>query len=188
MNYYEEILEYLPKNEQEVKDKELILDVMEKYEDILTRKNIVAHLTASGFIINREKTKVLMIHHNIYNSWGWTGGHMDGDRDLKKVALKEAREETGGKNFEILNDKIATLDVIPVKSHYKNGNFVSAHLHLSIGYILIGDDSEVVQIKEDENSGVQWIDIERVMEYTENEPHMQYIYGKLLNEIDVFFK
>ena len=75
MNYYEEILEYLPKNEQEVKDKELILDVMEKYEDILTRKNIVAHLTASGFIINREKTKVLMIHHNIYNSWGWTGGH-----------------------------------------------------------------------------------------------------------------
>ncbi|MGX6591947.1 NUDIX hydrolase [Cetobacterium ceti] len=187
MNYLEEIKEYMPINEQEKKDKEVILQCVENFPDILTRKNVIAHLTSSGLIINREKTKVLLIHHNIYDSWGWTGGHMDGDKDLKKVALKEAHEETGVQNLEILNNNIATLDVLTVKNHYKNGEYVSCHLHLSIGYLLIGDESETVRIKKDENSGVKWINLSNFLEYTEKEPHMQYIYRKILNKINVNF-
>ena len=52
-------------------------------------------MTASGFIVNEARNKTLMVHHNIYNSWSWTGGHADGDSDLLAVALREAREETG---------------------------------------------------------------------------------------------
>ena len=55
----------------------------------------MAHMTASSWIVNEDYTKVLMIYHNIYNSWAWTGGHADGDEDLLHVAVKEAREETG---------------------------------------------------------------------------------------------
>ena len=44
-----------------------------------------------------------MIHHNIYNSWSWTGGHADGDKDLLYVAIKEAKEETGVKNIKALD-------------------------------------------------------------------------------------
>ena len=47
-----------------------------------------------------------MIHHNIYNSWGWTGGHADGNSDLIKVAIKEAQEETGIKHVKPIIDDI----------------------------------------------------------------------------------
>lgn len=38
---------------------------------------------------------MLMVYHNIYDSWSWTGGHADGDEDVLHVAMKEAKEETG---------------------------------------------------------------------------------------------
>lgn len=183
MSYINNIKNYIPICDQEKKDKEVILKCLNTFEDILTRKNIVAHLTSSGFIINKEKTKTLMIHHNIYKSWGWTGGHMDGDTDFLNVAIKEAKEETGLKNVKPLFDKISSLDVIPVKSHYKKGQFISSHLHLSIAYTLVADEKESIHIKEDENSNIKWININEVMEYTKNEPHMQLIYKKLINSI-----
>ncbi len=70
MNYIEAIKRYKPINEQEKKDKEIILSCINNYSDVLTRENEVCHLTSSGFIINKDRDKVLMIHHNIYKSWG----------------------------------------------------------------------------------------------------------------------
>ena len=82
MKWIEQIEKYNPVDEQEKKDKEIILDFINKNDDVLVRDNEIAHITSSGFIVNKSRTKVLMIHHNIYNSWGWTGGHADGDSDL----------------------------------------------------------------------------------------------------------
>ena len=53
-----------------------------------------------------------MIHHNIYNSWGWTGGHADGDSDLIKVSIKEAKEETGIKEARPNNNDICSIDIL----------------------------------------------------------------------------
>ena len=49
-------------------------------------------MTSSGLIFNKNLDKILMVHHNIYNTWSWTGGHADGEDDLLKVAIKEAKE------------------------------------------------------------------------------------------------
>lgn len=105
---------YIPINEQEQKDKEIILDFINKNENVLTRENEVAHITSSGFIVNKNRDKVLMIHHNIYNSWGWTGGHADGDSNLLEVAIKEAKEETGIKNVVSATDEICSMDILTV--------------------------------------------------------------------------
>ena len=81
---------------------------------MLTRSNELVHMTSSAFNINKNRHKTLMIHHNIYNSWAWTGGHADGEEDLLKVALKEAREETGVINLRPILEDIFSLDLIPV--------------------------------------------------------------------------
>ena len=133
MKYIQDIKNYIPVNEQESKDKEIIVDFINKNEDVLTRKNEVAHLTSSGFIVNKNRDKVLMIHHNIYNSWGWTGGHADGDSDLLEVAIKEAKEETGIRNVRPIIDDICCIDILTVKGHIKKGKYVAPHLHLSVG-------------------------------------------------------
>lgn len=50
---------------------------------------------------------VLMVYHNIYQSWTWTGGHSDGEADLLKVAIKELKEEAGVKKVVPITEEIA---------------------------------------------------------------------------------
>ena len=85
---------YRPYNEQEQRDLPLLLAAL-KQPDSFTRRNETAHFTASAWVVNPARNKVLMIYHNIYNSWSWTGGHADGETDLLAVALREVAEETG---------------------------------------------------------------------------------------------
>ena len=182
MNWINQIKEYIPYNEQEQKDKELILKCLDNYTDLLTRENALAHITSSGYIVNKSRDKVLMIHHNIYKTWSWTGGHADGDSNLLHVAIKEAQEETGVKNFTPISKEIFSLDVLPVIGHIKKGKYISAHLHLSIAYLLEADENESLFIKEDENSGVKWIPINEIHNYS-NEPDMIEIYYKFNKKI-----
>lgn len=177
MSYIDDIKAYVPFNEQERKDKELILSCINSYDNILTRSNPLVHMTSSGYIVNKTRDKVLMVFHNIYNSWSWTGGHADGEDDLLKVAIKEAQEETGINNLRLLYPSIFSLDVITVEGHIKKGDYVSPHLHLSVCYLLEGDELEKLHIKEDENSDVKWIYIEEVSKYS-TEPKMIKIYNK----------
>ena len=178
--WIKDIIAFKPLTEQEEVDQKLIVDFIKKNDNSLTRDNKVAHVSSSGFILNKRMDKALMVYHKIYRSWSWTGGHADGESDLLKVALEEAREETGIENVKPLTEKIVTLDVLPVPSHFKHGKFVSAHLHLSIAYVLIADDTDRLVVKEDENSGVKWMKVKDI-EKEVNELDMKLVYNKLIN-------
>ena len=130
MNLKEQIQKYNPYNAQEEKDKEIMLKYIETFEDVLTRNNEFGHFTASSWVVNKERTKVLMIYHNLYKSWAWTGGHADGEIDLLGTAIRELKEET-------------------------------------------------LKIKEDENSGVKWINIEDVEKVSNEEWIINVVYKKL---------
>lgn len=179
MDWIKEIERYRPCNEQEKKDKEIILYCIDTFEDILTRQNGIAHITSSAFVINATRDKVLMVHHNIYNAWSWTGGHADGEQNLLTVAIREAKEETGVKGIRPVTADIFALDVLPVAGHIRKGQYVPAHLHLSVAFLAVADESELLIVKEDENSDVQWLPIDNINLYT-NEIHMQKVYTKLI--------
>ena len=182
MNYIELIKKYKPYNEQEEKDKELMLKYINTFDDVLTRNNEICHFTASNWIVNKERTKVLMVYHNIYKSWAWTGGHADGDSDLIHVALKEANEETGLTNLKVISDGIFSLQILTVDSHIKRGKFVASHLHLDCCFLVEADENEKLRIKDDENSGVKWVDNNKAVELT-NEVKMKPIYAKLNEKV-----
>lgn len=161
MNWTESIKNYNICNEQEKKDKEITIKCINMFDDILTRDNEIAHITSSAFVVNKSKDKVLMVHHNIFNSWSWTGGHADGDEDLLHVAIREVKEEAGVKNISPVSEDILSLDIIPVLGHIKKGKYVSPHLHISIAYLIEAEESEPLVVKPDENSGVQWIPLDK---------------------------
>ena len=186
MKYKEAIMAYKPVNEQEEAEKRVILQYINEYpHNILLRENEFGHITSSGFIMNKDLTKVLMIHHNIYNTWAWTGGHADGDEDLLYVAMKEAKEETGVEKIEPLMEEIASIDILPVWGHMKKGKYVATHMHLSVAYILIADEDQALHINEDENSGVKWIAIEDIEKYS-NETEIISIYHKLIQKAKAY--
>ena len=176
----EKIENYESYNEQEEKDKQTMLKYINTFDNILTRENELAHFTASSWAVNKERTKVLMVYHNIYQSWTWTGGHSDGEADLLKVAVKELKEETGVKNVKVLNDNnIFSLEVLTVDGHVKRGKYVSSHLHLNVTYLLEVDEEEILHIKQDENSGVKWVPIEEIENVSTETWMKQNIYPKL---------
>lgn len=185
-DYIKKIIEYIPENAQEIQDKKIFLQYIERYpNNILLRDNEFAHITSSGFIMNKALDKVLFVHHNIRNTWAWTGGHVDGDADFLHVAIKEAKEETGIKNAAPLTITIASIDILPVYGHLKNGKYVSAHLHLSVAYILIASEAETLVVNEAETSGVSWLPLERFTdEYFD--ANDVYLYGKLIQRAKQF--
>ena len=180
MGYIDNIKEYIPANEQESSDKALILEFIKKNnKNVLSRSNGIAHITSSGFIMNRKLDSVLFVHHNIRDTWAWTGGHADGDEDLLAVALREAQEETGLSRIKPQTSKIASLDILVNFGHIRKGQYISAHLHLSVAYILIADENEETKINPDENSGVKWFSADSVNDKTFL-PGDVYLYRKLI--------
>ena len=68
MRLLDEIKNYMPINEQEQRDKEQMLAFMQENDNCLSRENVIAHFTTSIWTVNKERTKTLMVYHNIYNS------------------------------------------------------------------------------------------------------------------------
>ena len=173
---------YTPCNEQERRDRQLLLAALDRLDTPLTRDNPFAHFTASSWIVNPARTHVLMAWHNIYKTWAWTGGHADGESDLLAVALREAREETGIERLRAVRTDIYSVEILPVNAHVKRGQFVSAHLHLNVTYLLEADEAQPLRPKSDENSAVAWRTLEAAAENRE-EPFMAVIYRKLNGKI-----
>ena len=179
----EMIKNYVPFNEQEVKDKQFFIDC-ENIEQILTRENERCHLTSSGFVVNKDKTKILCSYHNIYKSWTWVGGHADGDDDMLYVAMKEAKEETSIKSVKPLLNIPISLESVPVLGHIKRGKYVPAHIHLNVTYLLEADENELIETKPDENSGVEWLTFDELLNKA-TEIYMIPVYKKILEKIKV---
>ncbi len=173
------VREYIPFNEQEEKDKSIILQLLESGKDIYTRDNEICHLTASAWVCDPAKEHVLMAYHKIYDSWAWLGGHADGERDLMQVALREVGEESGLQNIRIIMPEIFSIEVLPVNGHIKKGSYVASHLHLNITYLIEADPSEKLSAKEDENSNVAWFTLEGAVEASTEEWFKENIYKKL---------
>lgn len=150
---------YEPFNEQERADKAVILDFIERNPDAFLRTNLSAHMTSSAWIVNRDRTRVLMVYHNIYDSWSWTGGHADGETDLLAVAVREAQEETGVVATPVTGE-IFSVELLTVDGHMKRGAYVPSHIHMNVSYLLEADDSQSLRIKADENKGVSWFSLD----------------------------
>ena len=151
-----QIRRYVPYNEQEEADKALILNWIEKNDDAFLRDNVVAHMTASAWVVDKDRSKVLMVYHNIYHSWSWLGGHADGETDLLAVAIREVKEE--------------------------KGRYVSSHLHLNVTYLLEADSEEQVSVKADENSGVAWFTPEEALKKSTEPWFVERVYAKLVEK------
>ena len=140
MSLLENIKNYIPVNPQEQQDKEQMLAYMKHNIQYLSRDNQIAHFTTSIWTVNKERTKTLMVYHNIYNSWSWIGGHADGEEDLCAVALRELKEETGICNAKLntrngQNGRNCTFESVQTKRncHIKR----SQHQFLSFHFMLL---------------------------------------------------
>ena len=182
------IKEYAPTCEQEHADQRLMLGILGSDPACFIRDSL-AHFTVSAWAVDEDFQKTLMVWHNIYRSWSWVGGHADGEADLQKVALKELAQETGARGSVIPLENpanIFSLEVLPVAGHVRKGVYVSSHVHLNVTYLCVVQHDAVLVRNPQENSGVAWVPLEGVEQYS-TEPWMcENVYRKLISKTKLF--
>lgn len=133
--------------------------------DSFKRELQEGHVTASCWLLDTTQSHVLLTHHKKLNRWLQLGGHADGEADVQKVALTEAREESSIARLQLLLDgEIFDIDKhrIPARKNEP------AHVHYDFRFVLraVASDSFVVS---DESHDLQWVAIDRLDEYTNDE-------------------
>lgn len=155
---------YIQKNPHEVNAIKM-LNFFDNHDGCFEKDNLPGHFTGSAWVISPDKNKILMTHHKKLNMWLQLGGHADGEKDLKSVALKEAKEESGFNNFSILSEEIFDLDIHKIEPM----NEEPEHLHYDVRFLLEADPNEQDIIISEESHDVKWIHLDDVLEYNSEE-------------------
>ena len=93
---------------------------------------------------------------------------------MLNVALREAQEETGVKDFKVLREDIFDLDIHPIPA--RKG--FPDHLHYDIRFLFEADKNEKV-IVSDESHDVAWVALDELRELTHNNPSIMRMVHKL---------
>ncbi len=143
--------QYEPTLEIEQNFKKEIIQFVENEPDCFKRQLLKGHITGSAFVLNNQKTKVVLVHHAKLNCWLQPGGHADGESNIAKVALIEAQEETGLMNLEI-KPNIFDIDIHTIPARKE----VPEHLHYDIRFLIIANENEPFQISH-ESTDILWV-------------------------------
>jgi 8-oxo-dGTP pyrophosphatase MutT (NUDIX family) len=134
-----------------------------QHPDAFQRTHLPGHITGSAWIVDASKSKALLIHHAKLNRWLQPGGHADGDENVLRVALREAEEETGIKNFKIRSEGIFDLDIHSIP----NRKDFPAHLHFDIRYLIEANTLDE-RILSDESFALAWINFDELPSLTDH--------------------
>jgi len=143
-------------------------DFIDRFLSLLThpscfeRTHLPGHITGSAWIVDPNRTQVLLVHHAKLNKWMQPGGHADGDENILRVALKEAEEETGLRNLTIINHPPFDVDIHPIP---KRTDFPE-HFHYDVRFLLEADPNEGIQVSE-ESYDVKWIRLDDLEKYSQ---------------------
>lgn len=157
-----------------------MLSFIENHTNHFSRTNHHGHFTGSAWIINPDKTKILMTHHKKIGKWLQLGGHADGESDLLKVSQREAVEESGINNFVTISNEIFDMDIHeipPIGSDPK-------HLHYDIRFLLQADPDKESLIISNESHDVAWIPLDQIAHYNSEQSIMRMVdKTKILNQL-----
>jgi 8-oxo-dGTP pyrophosphatase MutT (NUDIX family) len=88
------------------------------------------HVTASAYVLD-PRGRLLLHHHRRLDRWLQLGGHDEGELDPAATAAREAREESGLDDLELVSDVILDVDVHSIPA----GRNEPEHLHHDVRYL-----------------------------------------------------
>ncbi len=129
-----------------------MLSFLDLYPNCFNRELSIGHFTASAWLINKQGTHALLMHHAKLGQWFQLGGHCDGNSNTLEVAIKEAQEESGIQQIEAVSPQIFDIDIHLIPANKKD----PAHFHYDVRFLLqVTSDEQVVQNRE--SNELRWI-------------------------------
>jgi 8-oxo-dGTP pyrophosphatase MutT (NUDIX family) len=128
-----------------------VLAFFEAGPAIIARHPHPVHATASAFVFDADRRRVLLCFHKKGQFWVQPGGHLEpGDATVIDGALREAREETGAEPPPGVTPVIVDID-----AHRLSSRFGHCTEHLDIGVAFTADPAAGLR-PNDEVEGVRW--------------------------------
>lgn len=152
---------YLPFDARENDMRDRLAAFMEEHGHAAFERELApGHITASAWIVDPERTQTVLLHHRKLDRWLQLGGHVDGDPDVRRAALREAREESGLRTLRLIGEDIYDIDVHRIPAR----NAEPAHDHYDLRFALEADPREPLR-GNDESHAVRWIALGDLEQY-----------------------
>ena len=101
-------------------------------------------------MLDKSRSRLLLIHHAKLGRWLQPGGHVDEGEEVLAAAIREVSEETGVTGVPI-REGIFDIDVHPIPAHGDQ----PAHNHFDVRFLLGATTEDLV--RSDEVLGVRWV-------------------------------
>jgi len=146
---------YQARGETEIADVERMRLLVHSRPDPWQR-SLPLHFTASALVVHPDSRRVLLRWHQRQRMWLQVGGHGDpGESDPLRIALREAREETGLPDLvpwpEPVIQHVVVCSVAPGKGE-------PAHEHADLRYFLATADPTAAR-PESPGAPLRWLTV-----------------------------
>ncbi len=168
MTLTDELARYRGADERERAMAAEVAAFLDEHDDAFERSLLLGHITASAWIVDRERTHALLTHHRKLGRWLQLGGHVDGERDVRAAALREAQEESGLAEIVALEEAIYDVDVhvIPARGAEPR------HKHYDIRFAFEADRRAPLVVS-DESHALAWVALDELDRYDTDESVMR---------------
>ncbi|HBB26225.1 MAG TPA: NUDIX hydrolase [Bacteroidetes bacterium] len=139
------------------------LDFVRREPGCFLRSTREGHVTGSAWVVDARGSHTLLTHHRKLDKWLQLGGHADGDHDIVRVALTEAREESGITDVRLLHPEIFDLDIHVIPARLSDPE----HLHFDVRYVVLAGHADHVVGQESFN--LEWVPVDRLTDFTNEE-------------------
>ena len=141
---------YTPFDEMERLHVLQISQFLKESTNAYDRSNLLGHVVADAWIVNPQRTHVVLLEHGLGKLWMAPGGHCDGNPDVFATAVREAEEETGLVNLKpLLDEKIFDVNVGIVPAREKEWGMEPPHLHFDICFAFEAPDNAPLKISDE---------------------------------------
>lgn len=135
---------------------DVFLALLAEPGDAFVRGRLAGHVTASAWLVSVDGMRALLTHHRKLDRWLQPGGHADGDRDVARVALKEAQEESGLRGLRLLPG-LFDIDRHWIPEH----KGVPAHWHYDARFVVQAGEDEGFVVS-DESHALAWREVDAI--------------------------
>jgi 8-oxo-dGTP pyrophosphatase MutT (NUDIX family) len=134
-----------------------MLELLGKGDDCFARDHFApGHFTASAFILNPDRTELLLILHAKLGLWLQPGGHVElDDADVLAAARREAKEEVGLTELQLLSTGLVDVDIHTIPAGRE-----PAHLHFDVRFLF--ESPTVDLIAASDASDARWVPFQAV--------------------------
>ena len=158
--------------------------LIECHADCFERTCRPGHITGAAWILSADRRRCLLTHHRKLNRWLQLGGHADGQSQVEEVALREAREESGLRHFDLvpIGGTLMPLDVdvhiIPARYDAAGQLIEDAHEHHDVRFLLIAHPAQEICCSH-ESHELAWFTPAEVQQRTDEASVLRMLYKAL---------